>query len=110
MTNVGIAASKSFFLQGELLAKYCFFLSGFLDNFVTVETQRLVETRGDNLVTVETRGDSWRQFCDDGDSESLTLTVKLDKNLYICILKCLPVPYRQIAEILTIVQSTKGYL
>ena len=78
--GVGVAASKSFFLQGELLAKYCFFLSGFLDNFVTVETQRLVETRGDNLVTVETRGDSWRQFCDGGDSESLTLTVKLDKN------------------------------
>ena len=38
MTNVGVAASKSFFLQGELLAKYCFFLGGFLDNFVTVET------------------------------------------------------------------------
>ena len=81
MTNVGVAASMSFFLQGELLAKYCFFLGGFLDNFVTVETLRLVETRGDNLVTVETRGASWRQFSDGGDSESLTLTVKLDKKL-----------------------------
>ena len=71
---------RSKFFHGGLLAKYCFFHGGFLDNFVTVETRRLVETRGDNLVTVETCGDSWRQFCDGGDSESLTLTVKLDKN------------------------------
>ena len=38
------------------------------------------------------------------------LTVKLDQKIYLCILNCLPVTYWLITEILTVVQSTEGYL